>query len=160
VEIVEAAGPDDVDAAARIWAEATAARDGDDEVAGLDLARPLIEDVLASSPRSFLLLAREHDQPVGFAAVEPLRGGSADTAELRYLGVSPERWSHGTGRALLDALPDRLRPGGFRRATLLVYCDNRPAVKLYEGAGWIAADPPVAHPRTGKPEQRYELTLR
>jgi len=159
VEIVDAAGPDDVDAAARIWAEATAARDGDDEVAGLDLARPLVEEVLASSPRWFLLLAREHGQPVGFAAVEPLRGDAAGNAEPRYLGVTPVRWGHGAGRALLDALPNRLRAARFRRATLLVYCDNRRATKLYQAAGWIETGAPVAHPRTGKPEQRYELTL-
>lgn len=49
----------DVDAAAQIWAEATAARDSEHEVASLDISRPLIQTVLDRSDRALLLIARE-----------------------------------------------------------------------------------------------------
>jgi hypothetical protein len=39
----------DIDDAARIWAEATAARDGQDEVPGLGISRPVIQGVLDRS---------------------------------------------------------------------------------------------------------------
>jgi hypothetical protein len=53
----------DVDDAARIWAEATAARDGDDEVAGLRHSRPVIQGVLDRSPRPVVLMARAGRRP-------------------------------------------------------------------------------------------------
>ena len=66
----------DIDDAAQIWAEATAARDGDDEVAELAASRPIIQGVLDRSPRSLLLLARTADgTAAGFAAVEPRKHG-------------------------------------------------------------------------------------
>jgi hypothetical protein len=40
------------DAVARLWAETTAARDGNAEVAPLDTCRPLIDAVLDGSPRT------------------------------------------------------------------------------------------------------------
>ena len=127
-------------------------------MAGLDLARPLIEEVLAGSPKAFLLLVLDSGEPIGFAAVEPPPGGEGE-AELRYLGVAPNRWGGGAARALLAALPERLELGGFRRARLWVYADNRRATGLYAAYGWRADGAPVPHPRTGKLEQRYQLDL-
>lgn len=151
---------DDVTAAAQIWAEATAAREGDDEVPGLDVARPVIQGVLDRSPRSFLLIARSTDgAATGFAAIEPLKGADEAAAQVSYLGVSPEAWGQGiAGRLLLD-LPARLKAAGFTRAELAVYVDNVRATALYERLGWQACGAPTAHPRTRKPEQRYELSL-
>jgi ribosomal protein S18 acetylase RimI-like enzyme len=42
---------------------------------------------------------------------------------------------------------------------LLVYADNVRAIALYRRLGWQPAGEPAPHPRTGKPEQRYELAL-
>jgi len=42
---------------------------------------------------------------------------------------------------------------------LSVYLDNRKAVALYERLGWRPVGRPAPHPRTAKPEQRYELRL-
>ena len=93
---ISVASADRVDAAAQLWAEATAARDGDDEIAPLDLSRPLIRSVLDSSPRSLLIAADDGDELVGFAAIEPWASESA-TAEIRYVGVSPRAWAPGSG---------------------------------------------------------------
>jgi hypothetical protein len=92
VIVVEAADGQFVDDAAQFWAEATAKRDHDPEVAPLALARPVIEAVLGSSRRSRLLVALDSiEQVVGLAASEPSAGDSA-VADLRYLGVLPNLW--------------------------------------------------------------------
>jgi len=149
----------DVDDAAQIWAEATAARDGDDEVADLRDSRPIIQAVLDRSPRSMVLIARAADgTATGFAAVEPVPGGR-DTARLSYLGVRHGMWGQGIAERLLAELRLRLRAGAFTRAELSVYADNQRAVALYERLGWQSTGEPTPHPRTGRPEQRYQLTL-
>ncbi|MEU6078700.1 GNAT family N-acetyltransferase [Micromonospora sp. NPDC047074] len=146
-----------LDEAATIWAETTAARDGEAEVAPLDLARPVIQAVVDSSPRSMLLVAlAAGDRVVGFAAVEPVSGGES-TAELRYLGVRPDSWGRGIGRQLLLALPNHLAAAGFVRGELAVYTDNHRAVALYGRLGWIPYGESTPHPRTGRSEQRYRL---
>ncbi|MGV9309553.1 N-acetyltransferase family protein [Nonomuraea sp. NPDC003727] len=148
-----------IDEAATIWAETTAARDGDDEVAPLSLARPVIQAVVDSSPRSLLFVALGADERiVGFAAVEPVPADES-TAEVRYLGVHPGSWGQGVGRHLMSALPDRLPAAGFAQAELAVYVDNRRAVKLYEGLGWLPYGEATPHPRSGRLEQRYRLAL-
>jgi len=157
MRITQTRAPADVDAAAQIWAEATAARDGANEVADLADSRPIIQGVLDRSPDSMLLLARsEGGLPVAFAAVEPI---SDQAAELRYFGVSPHRFGKGAGRELLTDLHRRLAARGYRQAELMVYTDNARAVRLYQGLGWQAYGDPTPHPRTGKPEQRYRLSL-
>lgn len=143
--------------AATIWAEATAVRDGDAEIAPLSLARPLIQRVIESSSRSQLLVALDaNDWVVGFAAVEP---ASADesTADIRYLAVQPRSWGGGVGRQLLLALPNLLGAAGFTHGALDVYLDNSRAITLYEGLGWLPCGDAKPHPRSLRLEQRYRL---
>jgi ribosomal protein S18 acetylase RimI-like enzyme len=147
-----------VDEAAQIWAEATATRDGVDEVPALDISRPVIKRVLSGSDRAFLLVARAGDgTAAGFAAIGPAAGD--DVAEVEYLGVRPGQWGRGIGEALLAEARRRLRSAGYARAELSVYSGNQRAVELYERLGWRRRGQPTPHPRTGKAEQRYELTL-
>jgi ribosomal protein S18 acetylase RimI-like enzyme len=147
----------DIDAAAQIWAAATAARDGEDEVADLADSRPIIQRVLDRSPESVLLLARsEHGTPLAFAAVEPI---SDRVAELTYFGVSPHLFGLGVGQELLRDLQHRLTARGYDRAELSVYTDNLRAIRLYGGLGWQPYGEPTPHRKTGKPEQRYRLSL-
>jgi len=158
VKLVEAGkGSRDLDDAAQIWAEATAARDGSADVADLSISRPVLEAVLERSPSSFVLIARdEDDSAAGFAAVEP---AGATGAEVGYFGVRPGHWGQGVGALLLRAVQERLSVSGYRTAQLLVYIDNVRAVALYERLGWQPSGQPAPHPRTGKLEQRYVLTL-
>jgi ribosomal protein S18 acetylase RimI-like enzyme len=148
----------DIEVAAQIWAEATAARDGDEDVADLSVSRPVIEAVLARSPQSFLLIAYADasTSAAGFAAVEP---AGERRAQVSYLGVRPGRWGRGVGELLLREVQSRLAATGYRSAELQVYVDNARAVALYERLGWRPRGAPEPHPRTGKPEQRYELRL-
>lgn len=161
LDVIEArAGSPRVDEAAQIWAEATAARDGDEDVADLEVSRPLIAGVLDRSPRALLLIARTTDgTTAGFAAVVPLGSTDENVAEICYLGVRPGMWGHGVGAALLGALPERLRAAGFGRAVLSVYADNSRATALYERFGWQLNGTATPHRVTGKPERHYELRL-
>lgn len=142
-------------AAAQIWAEATAARDGDPDVAPLELSRPVIQHVLGE-PGGFLLIAERDGVVVGFAAVAPTGAG---VAELHYLGVGPRFAGAGVGKTLLGALPGELTLSGFTEAALKVYVDNFRAVRLYETAGWRPRGAPSVHPRSGRLEQEYRLKL-
>jgi ribosomal protein S18 acetylase RimI-like enzyme len=157
-----------VDGAAQVWAEATAARDGAAQVAPLKLSRPIIAGVL-SQPGAVLVVAVDDgggDPVIGFAVAEPMpaASGAADsvapaTAEVRYVGVSPRHWGSGLGRGLLRRLCAELAAAGFGAAQLLVYVDNAPATRLYRQLGWRPDGRSQLHPRTGKPEQRYRLSL-
>jgi ribosomal protein S18 acetylase RimI-like enzyme len=175
-----------VDGAAQVWAEATATRDGADQIAPLELSRPVIAGVL-SQPGAVLVIAVDDDdgdQVIGFAIAEPVPAATGPaapatgpaapatgpaapavgpalpaTAEVRYVGVSPRRWRSGLGGCLLRRLCAELAAAGFGAAQLLVYADNAGATHLYRQLGWRPDGPPQPHPRTGKPEQRYRLSL-
>lgn len=152
-----------LDGAAQVWAEATAARDGDPDVAPLDLSRPVIAGVLARPGAVLVIALDEQDQVEAFAVAEPLApagpGSPGTTAEVRYIGVRPRRWGAGLGRSVLQFLAAELAAAGFTDAQLLVYADNHRAVRLYRQLGWRPHGLPGPHPRTGKPEQRYRLKL-
>jgi ribosomal protein S18 acetylase RimI-like enzyme len=151
-----------IDGAAQVWAEATAARDGDPDVAPLENSRPIIAGV-ADRPRRVLVVAiDEGDQVVAFAVAAAAADGSASpaaTAEVEYAGVSPGNWGQGLARRVLQKMCAELAADGFTDAQLLVYVSNHRAVSLYEQLGWRPEGSPVPHRRTGKPEQRYRLSL-
>ena len=144
--------------AAGIWAQATAHRDGDKRAGPVADARPLIDAVLDSSSASILLVAVEKASgtTVGFAAISTNAHGMV---EVRYVGVRSDAWGHGVASALMNALPSVLASGGFSRAVLSVYADNKRAVAAYRRAGWIAIGEPTRHARTGRLEQRYRIEL-
>ncbi|WP_430784242.1 GNAT family N-acetyltransferase [Actinoplanes sp. G11-F43] len=149
---IKIAGPGEyVTAAAGIWAQATAARDGDDEIAPLSEAVPVIERDL-----SLLVVAvDETGTVVGFAAVS----AAGSTGHVRCLGVHPGSWGRGVGRLLTSALPGHLAAAGFSHGELEVYLDNQRAVRLYEGLGWRPVGDPAPHPRSGRLEQRYQIEV-
>ncbi len=159
VQVLVASRGHYVDEAAEVWARATAARDRAATVAPLELSRPIIQGALDGSARSILLVAVEaDDRVVGFAVTEPVRADET-TAEVRYVGVHPDRWGNGVGRDLMAALPERLRDASFTHAQLSVYIDNARAIALYERLGWLPHGVAVPHARSGRLEQRYLLNL-
>ena len=116
--------------------------------------------MLDRSPRAFLLIARSADgTAAGFAAIEPVAESSETAAQVSYIGVRPQLWGQGIGETLLLETFRRLKAAGYARVELSVYPDNRKAVALYERLGWRPVGRPAPHPRTGKPEQRYEVRL-
>lgn len=147
----------EIDAAAQIWAEATARRDGDTEVPTLNQARPVIEDAMNQSPSSVLLFASSADgQPEGFALLAPTQFDELQV-ELRYLGVRPAAWGRSVASTLLEAVATSVRDGHHTGAELWVYEDNARACLLYERHGWRPDGTPRTHNRSGRVERRYVL---
>lgn len=90
VKVVVAEAGESVDDAAQIWAEATAARDGDVDVTPLDLSRPIIEAVVNRSDRSLLLIALDADgRALGFAAAEPTSDAEGERSSTGGLDGLP-----------------------------------------------------------------------
>jgi ribosomal protein S18 acetylase RimI-like enzyme len=154
---VRLGGPEDIDGAAAVWARATATRDGEAEIPSLDAARAVLLDSLRDE-RSTFVVAVGGSAVIGFATAEPV--GSADVAEVRYVGVDPAHWGTGVGAAVMARLAAELAAAGFLAAQLLVYADNASARRLYERMDWTwDGQEPSLHPRTGKPEVRYVIVL-
>ncbi len=146
--------------AARIWAEATAARDGEAVGARLELSRDRIKEALDASPQSLLLISvDERGAVVGFATAAPRSPGDETTAELRYLGVRPDAWGRGAGSSLLLSAAELLRGAGFAKVILEVYADNLRAVRLYEKLGWHRVGAAHPHSGSGRLLEDYSLDL-
>jgi ribosomal protein S18 acetylase RimI-like enzyme len=149
--------PGDIDGAALVWARATSKRDRNREIPPLEAARGVVLDSLRQE-RSTLVVAVDEGVVIGFATAEPAT--SSGVAEVRYVGVDPDHWGRGVGGVVLARMADELAAAGFQAAQLLVYADNAPARRLYERTGWTWDEQePSLHPRTGKPEVRYNLSL-
>ena len=88
--------------------------------------------------------------------------GFAATREDEFLhfGIAPEYWGTGLARTAHDAVLDRLRSGGVRRAWLTVFTGNRRGRRFYEKLGW---EPTGARTRSSFPPNpelmRYERTV-
>lgn len=149
--------PSDVDGAARVWARATAKRDGKLEIPPLEAARSVLLDSLRRR-RSIFVVVADGSEVVGFASAEP--AASSGVAEVRYVGVDPGHWSCGVGKMVLGRMAHEVALAGFRSAQLLVYADNLPARRLYERMGWEwDGEEPSLHPGTRRPEVRYRLPM-
>lgn len=81
--------------------------------------------------------------PGAFALLLPPAAGfallrvAADESELLLIAVVPARRRAGNGRALLDAAIDAAAARGARAMFLEVASGNRPACRLYDGAGFV-----------------------
>lgn len=58
------------------------------------------------------------------------------TGELYALYVTPDWWSAGVGRALMDSVLAALREAGYASAVLWVLADNARARRFYDRAGF------------------------
>ena len=86
-----------------------------------------------------ILIASEGDRPLGFAMVVfdlPDEVTLAEQAFVAYMAVEPERWRHGIGRGLLDAVEELARARGISHVSLMVTEENAAALALYGGAGF------------------------
>ncbi|MBC04817.1 ribosomal protein S18-alanine N-acetyltransferase [Thalassospira sp.] len=72
------------------------------------------------------------DQPLGFVLMQTV----LDEAEINTITVDPDARRMGVGRALLDAVTDRLQECGVNRILLEVAVDNDGAIALYRQNGF------------------------
>ena len=105
--------------AARIWARATAHRDGDPQPATVEEALPVIHRAL-TPPGATLHLSELDGRADGFVVLEP----HGPTVEIVYLGVDPRAWGRGVGAALVTAATEHAAATGASGLELWVYDDN------------------------------------
>ncbi len=119
------------------------------------LALPDYRDQLLAHPDAFgldsgeiaagrVLVAAGGSGLVGYANWIP--GAAAGEAELDGLFVDPERWRSGVGRALVEAIANRVRADGCRRLNVVA----GPAVDFYIRCGFAVS---------GKTETRFSTAL-
>jgi ribosomal-protein-alanine N-acetyltransferase len=103
--------------------------------AALDEPWPeLLEGAVDGAPR---LLVRDPGQgPVAYALVVP----DDPVAYLAELAVAPPVQGEGHGTALLTALLDRLRAGGFETVRLTARADDERVRSFYAGFDFAVAD--------------------
>jgi ribosomal protein S18 acetylase RimI-like enzyme len=108
--------------------------------------RALYEE-LFRKPGTFLLLATEGHELVGYALVHttaPADTWTGDTwatgdaiAELESLAVAPDRRGAGIGSALLDAVDAELEARGVPDVVVGALPGNEGAIRLYERRGFL-----------------------
>ena len=121
--------PEDYQAVIDLWANAGP---------GIHLAKsdaePEIKKKLQRDPDLFLVM-EEEDKIIGAV----LGGYDGRRGMVYHLAVTPKYQHHGIGKALMQALEDRLRRKGCLKAYLLVTKDND-AANFYESIGWGEMD--------------------
>ena len=84
----------------------------------------------------------------------------ADSIEILKIGVLPERRCQKLGRALLERVLRREAETGILRAFLEVRVGNTPAIRLYEGLGFVRTCRRRGYyADTGEDALLYELAL-
>lgn len=85
------------------------------------------------SPDGIFLVARLDGLSVGCGGLSRF---DASTAEIRRMYVVPEARGRGVARTVLDALLEHARRLGYARVRLETGHEQRPAIRLYEAAGF------------------------
>jgi ribosomal-protein-alanine N-acetyltransferase len=126
--VIRPAGPDDVDAVARL----------EDECLGADAwSEGLVrEGVLGRLPTVTYLVAEADGEVVGHAVTS----SAGDIAELQRIAVAPPHRRRGIAGSLLDAAVDAARRTPADRLLLEVREDNRGALSFYAGQGFVEID--------------------
>lgn len=92
---------------------------------------------LSSQSHSYLVVAEQADEVIGFAVGGPNREREADAdyeAELYAIYLLASTQKRGTGRALMKALAQELVRRGFNSMLVWVLTEN-PARKFYQALG-------------------------
>ena len=102
----------------------------------------LLEKVVASAERGFLLLARDHGRMVGVAYVATILSAEhcGIVAWLEELYVAPDHRSQGIGTALVSAVLARARETGIVAMDLEIDVSHNRAESLYRRFGFRPLD--------------------
>lgn len=80
----------------------------------------------------FLVLETPDGRLAGCGGIAPLRGGDADTCELKKMYFLPEARGQGLGRALVTCLEEEARRRDFRVMYLETIASMQEANRLYQ----------------------------
>ena len=79
----------------------------------------------------------------------PVAHVTVDGSVLVHLFVDPDHWGAGLGRELLEVGEDLLAAAGHSRIELTTLIGNKPALALYQSAGWTVTDEVVHNDANG-----------
>jgi ribosomal protein S18 acetylase RimI-like enzyme len=122
------------------WRAAYRGRLPDDYLAGLSVEERAgsWSGILADPSPGHVIVVELGDRIVGFAHVGP--SGDDDslptTGELYTIYLLPDLWDQGLGRALMEAVLERLRADGYDAVTLWMLSTNDRARRFYLRQGW------------------------
>lgn len=142
-----------------VWSAARAAGGNPAPAGRVDRVRQKLAEEDAS-----LLVGCEGGVVVAMALAEPYRERDGAGPARSHAGhvsmvfVDPERWGHGVGAGLLDALHGEMAARGWRTSSVWTRSGNARARRLYEGRGYSATGD-VKRLR-GEEIVRYETLLR
>lgn len=147
--IVEASGPQELDAVRLLFREYAAALN-------VDLCFQQFEEELSglpwdyAAPRGSLLLATVAGELAGCCALRPLDGvDHADACEMKRLYVRPAYRGLGLGRRLVEAILDRARQSDYACVLLDTLSDMEAARALYDDLGFEDIPPYYFNPIAG-----------
>ncbi|WP_213451009.1 GNAT family N-acetyltransferase [Rhizomonospora bruguierae] len=165
--------PEDADAVAelhvRAWQRAYADLMPAPMLAGLDPAAWAAQRRarLADPTRDFHSdVAEDAGVVVGMTTVGPYRINQNRRdldrryGELLAIYVDPRHWRAGVGGALMAAVLQRLRAGGWGEARLWVLAGNAPARRFYERHGWAPDGTTAMFPLGAEPGAKALLEVR
>jgi ribosomal protein S18 acetylase RimI-like enzyme len=89
---------------------------------------------LQSPSTNFLVAVNDNREPVGMVLGHKYENGVGLIGDL---GVAEEYRGRGLGRALLERVSESLKRKGADCLVLEVFDDNKPAIHLYETAGFV-----------------------
>ncbi|HNS87854.1 MAG TPA: GNAT family N-acetyltransferase [Parvularculaceae bacterium] len=112
---------------------------------------------LLKAGSAVVVLARLGGRPAGYAALLFRKGSGL--ARLYSIAVDPDARGRGVANALLAAAARRARARGADRLRLEVRPSNKPAVTLYERAGFAVFDRKTGYYDDGEDAIRMELPL-
>jgi putative acetyltransferase len=87
-------------------------------------------------PRAIYLVLVSDGQVRGCGGIAPLKGGDADTCELKKMYFLPEVRGKGQGRAIMEQLEQEAAKRGFTTVYLETIAQMEEANKLYKKAGY------------------------
>jgi len=114
-------------------------------------APPLTTDKICAWKKldgdAFVLLAGEGGRPIGYGELNPMSSGTRH-CWLGHVVVRPDQRRRGIGRVLLRSmLAEAFDQLESQRVSLIVFPDNMPAIRCYQGAGFA---------KTGDEFHRFE----
>ena len=101
---------------------------------GSPWSRKSFEQEIHHGPSEFIV-AKVGGNVVGYAGAWIV----ADECHVTTIAVAPELRKQGLGRKLMVELLTRSREKGATCSTLEVRASNTPAIKMYEGLGFVSA---------------------
>jgi GNAT superfamily N-acetyltransferase len=143
MEGAKRAGPDDLDALARLWRDAVAELDGQRGGALLagTLSHPDLEQFLRlglEDPDRVFILGLIDGRAVGLAAAVCQRAGREPVASVDLVFVEPDVRREGVADAMIVAVHDWARAKGCAGIDAPALPGNRAAKAFFEGQGFLA----------------------